>query len=111
MNKVLNCAAVDLGASGGKVAGRFDGAKVALQEIQTRFPTARYGWVTVFVGMCRACFKEVKSGLGMAGKAAMLDSIGLTPGATISPANRDGNLMESPLLPRPAHRRRYGQGL
>jgi len=77
MKKTLNCAAVDLGASGGKVLlGRFAGSKVTLEEIH-RFPNGPLQVGRSIYWDVHRLFEEVKRGLGMAGRSARLDSIGL----------------------------------
>ena len=97
MKKTLNCAAVDLGASGGKVMlGSFDGEKVALQELY-RFPNCPLQVENSIYWDVPRLFAEVKRGLGMAGKAATLDTIGLDAwGNDFCLLGRDGNLLENP---------------
>lgn len=97
MKKTLNCAAVDLGASGGKVMlGSFDGSKVALKELY-RFPNGPVRVKEHIYWGAPRLFEEVKRGLGMAGKAATLDSIGLDAwGNDFCLLGRDGKLLENP---------------
>jgi sugar (pentulose or hexulose) kinase len=97
MTKTVNCAAVDLGASGGKVMlGSYDGAKVALQELY-RFPNGPLQVRNSIYWDVQRLFKEVKKGLGLVGKAATLDSIGLDAwGNDFCLLGRDGKLLENP---------------
>jgi len=97
MKTTINCAAVDLGASGGKVMlGRFDGSKVTLQEVY-RFPNGPVQVEDHVYWDVRRLFEEVKKGLGLAGRAARLDSIGLDAwGNDCCLLNQDGNLLENP---------------
>ena len=97
MKKTVNCAAVDLGASGGKVMlGRFDGAKVTLQEAY-RFPNGPVQVEEHIYWDARRLFAEVKKGLGVAGRAERLDSIGLDAwGNDFCLLNSSGALLEDP---------------
>jgi sugar (pentulose or hexulose) kinase len=97
MKKTLNCAAVDLGASGGKaMLGSYDGERVALKEIY-RFPNGPLQVKNSIYWDAPRLFSEVKQGLGMAGKLARLDSIGLDAwGNDFCLLSRDGNLLENP---------------
>jgi len=97
MKKALNCAAVDLGASEGKVMlGSFDGAKVALQELY-RFPNGPLQEKNSIYWDVARLFEEVKRGLGMAGRLASLDSIGLDAwGNDFCLLSRNGSLLENP---------------
>jgi rhamnulokinase len=93
----INCAAVDLGASGGKVMlGRFDGSKVALQEVH-RFPNGPVQVKGHIYWDVHRLFEEVKKGLGLAGRAARLDSIGLDAwGNDFCLLDSAGALLEDP---------------
>ena len=97
MKNTLNCAAVDLGASGGKVMlGSYDGAKVALQEIY-RFPNGPLQAGKAIYWDVPRLFAEVKKGLALAGRAADLDSIGLDAwGNDFCLLEKDGRLLENP---------------
>ena len=97
MKRTFNCAAVDLGASGGKVMlGSFDGTKVALQEIY-RFPNGPLQVENSIYWDAARLFEEVKKGLGMAGRTAKPDSIGLDAwGNDFCLLGRDGSLLENP---------------
>lgn len=95
MKKTINCAAVDLGASGGKVMlGSFDGSRAALRELY-RFPNGPLRVNNSIYWDAPRLFAEVKKGLGQAGRAAGLDSIGLDAwGNDYCLLGRDGKLLE-----------------
>jgi len=76
--------------------GSFDGAKVALQELY-RFPNGPLQVENSIYWDVTRLFKEVKEGLGLVGKAATLDSIGLDAwGNDFCLLSRDGKLLENP---------------
>jgi sugar (pentulose or hexulose) kinase len=99
MNKTINCSAIDLGASHGKVTiGSFDGDKVRLKEV-FRFT---HGPVeinnSIYWDVLRL-FEKVKKGLGTSHKeyGAGLSSIALDAwGNDFCLLDRDGNLVENP---------------
>lgn len=97
MKKTIDCVAVDLGASGGKVIrGSFDGSKVALKEIYRFSNTPIQLRKHIYWDVLRL-FEEVKTGLARAGKGPGLASIGLdTWGNDYCLIDRDGNLVENP---------------
>ena len=97
MKTTIKCAAVDLGASGGKVIlGRFDGSKVTLQEV-CRFPNGTVQVKEHIYCDVHGLFEEVKKGLGAAGRAARLDSIGLDAwGNDFCLLDSGGALLEDP---------------
>jgi rhamnulokinase len=97
MSKTVNCAAVDLGASGGKVMlGRFDGSKVALQEVY-RFRNGPVQTKGHIYWDARRLFEEIRKGLGLAGRAARLNSIGLDAwGNDFCLLDSAGDLLEDP---------------
>jgi sugar (pentulose or hexulose) kinase len=97
MKTTIKCAAVDLGASGGKVMlGRFDGSKVKLQEVY-RFPNGPVQVKEHIYWDVRALFEEVKKGLGLAGRDERLDSIGLDAwGNDFCLLDSGGALLEDP---------------
>jgi len=97
MRTAIDCAAVDLGASGGKVMlGRFDGSKVRLQEIY-RFPNGPLQVKEHIYWDVHRLFEEVKRGLGMAGRSARLVSIGLDAwGNDFCLLDAGGALVENP---------------
>jgi len=97
MKKTVDCAAVDLGASGGKVMlGRFDGSRVTLEEIY-RFPNGPIQSGQHIHWDVRRLFEEVKQGLGMVGRAARLVSVGLDAwGNDFCLLDSDGALLEDP---------------
>jgi len=97
MRTTIECAAVDLGASGGKVMlGRFDGSKATLQEVY-RFPNGPVMVKGHIYWDVRRLFEEVKKGLGLAGRAARLDSIGLDAwGNDFCLLDSAGSLLEAP---------------
>jgi rhamnulokinase len=98
MKKPLNCVAVDLGASGGKVVrGSFDGSKVWLKEIY-RFSNSPIQINGHIYWDVLRLFDEVKKGLAKAGgQGDKLASIGLDSwGNDYCLLDRDGNLVENP---------------
>lgn len=97
MKKTVNCAAVDLGASGGKVMlGRFDGSRITLEEIY-RFPNGPIQAGRHIYWDVRRLFEEVKWGLGMAAGTARLVSVGLDAwGNDFCLLNSTGELVEDP---------------
>jgi len=97
MKKTIYCAAVDLGASGGKVMlGRFDGSRVTLQEIY-RFTNGPVQVGQHIYWDVRRLFEEVKQGLGMAGRTARLASMGLDAwGNDFCLLDSSGALLEDP---------------
>ncbi len=97
MKTTINCAAVDLGASGGKVMlGRFDGSKVRLRQIY-RFPNGPLQVKGHIYWDVHTLFEEVKKGLMAAGRAERLNSIGLDAwGNDFCLLGSDGSLLEDP---------------
>jgi sugar (pentulose or hexulose) kinase len=97
MKKTVNCAAVDLGASGGKVIlGHFDGARITLDEVH-RFPNGPVQDGKHIYWDVRRLFGEVKQGLGMAAGEGRLASIGLDAwGNDFCLLNSAGKLLEDP---------------
>jgi len=97
MRTAIDCAAVDLGASGGKVMlGRFDGSRITLDEIY-RFPNGPIQAGRQIYWDVRRLFEEVKQGLGMAAGTARLVSIGLDAwGNDFCLLDSDGALLENP---------------
>jgi len=97
MNKTINCAAVDLGASGGKVMlGRFDGAHITLDEVY-RFPNGPVQIGKHIYWDVRRLFGEVKKGLRMAAGNGSLVSIGLDAwGNDFCLLDSAGELVEDP---------------
>jgi rhamnulokinase len=76
--------------------GSFDGARVALQEVY-RFPNGPLQVKNSLYWDVARLFEEVRRGLGMAGRTAGLDSIGLDAwGNDFCLLGRDGNLLENP---------------
>src|SRR5258706_7855046 len=95
--KTLNLAAIDLGASNGRVMlARFDGRRLGLEEVH-RFPN---GPVRVLGSQhwdVLRLFAEMKHGLALAGRPAGLDGIGLdTWGLDFALLDRDDRLVGSP---------------
>ena len=104
MSKTLNFAAVDLGASSGRVIlARFDGDRLTLAESH-RFPNGpvRVGdhlhWDVLRL------FDEIKTGLGKAGHVAPLSSLGLdTWGVDFALLDGDDQLVGNPFHYRDPH--------
>jgi rhamnulokinase len=99
MKKTINCAAIDLGASGGKVTvGSFDGDRISLNEVY-RFAN---GPVRLNKGVywdVLRLFEKVKRGLGMVHKeyGSGVSSVALDAwGNDCCLLDRDGNLVENP---------------
>src|SRR5712692_6419535 len=95
--KTLNLAAVDLGASSGRVMGGcFDGRRLSLEEAH-RFPN---GPVRVLGSQhwdVLRLFAEIKHGLALAARPAGLDGIGLdTWGLDFGLLDRDDRLVGNP---------------
>ena len=104
MNKTQNLAAVDLGASSGRVMlARFDGERLTLEEAH-RFPN---GPVRVGDHMhwdVLRLFDEIKTGLCKAGQIAPLSSLGLdTWGVDFALLDRDDQLVGNPFHYRDPH--------
>jgi rhamnulokinase len=97
MKTTIKCAAVDLGASGGKVIlGSFDGSGVTLQEVY-RFPNGPVRVKEHIYWDVHGLFEQVKQGLIAAGRAARLDSIGLDAwGNDFCLLDKSGALLEDP---------------
>jgi len=97
MRKTVNCAAVDLGASGGKVMlGRFNGARIKLDAVY-RFPNGPVQGGKHIYWDVRRLFGEVKKGLGMAAADGSLVSIGLDAwGNDFCLLDSAGELIENP---------------
>jgi len=97
MRTAIECAAVDLGASGGKVMlGRFDGSRITLEEAY-RFPNGPIQAGQHIYWDVRRLFEEVKKGLGMAARAARLVSVGLDAwGNDFCLLDGSGALLENP---------------
>ena len=75
--KTLNFAAVDLGASSGRVMlARFDGGRLSLEESH-RFPNGPVGVLGSQHWDVLRLFAEIKHGLALAARPAGLDGIGL----------------------------------
>ena len=76
--------------------GSYDGARVSLQEVY-RFPNGLLQVGSSIYWDAPRLFEEVKKGLGMAGRAAALDSVGLDAwGNDFCLLGRGGNLLENP---------------
>ncbi len=104
MNNTHNLAAVDLGASSGRVMlARFDGERLTLEEAH-RFPN---GPVRVGEHMhwdVLRLFDEIKTGLCKAGQIAPLSSLGLdTWGVDFALLDRDDQLVGNPFHYRDPH--------
>jgi rhamnulokinase len=104
MNNSLNLAAVDLGASSGRVMlARFDGNRLSLEEAH-RFPNGpvrvqdHLHWDVLYL------FNEIKTGLCKAGELAPLSSLGLdTWGVDFALLDRDDQLVGNPFHYRDPH--------
>lgn len=99
MKKTINCIAIDLGASGGKVTvGSFDGDSISLNEVYrfTNGPVRLPGGV--YWDVLRL-FEKIKKGLAAAHKeyGSNLASLALDAwGNDFCLLDRDGNLVENP---------------
>ena len=77
MNKTLNLAAVDLGASSGRVMlARFDGNRLTLEEAH-RFPNIPVRVQDHLHWDVLCLFDEIRTGLCKAGQTVPLSSLGL----------------------------------
>lgn len=99
MRKSINCAALDLGASGGKViVGGFAGGKVVLREVYRFFNGPVRLKDHVYWDVLRLS-EDIKKGLGIAVKeyGAELNSIGLDAwGNDCCLLDGNGDLLENP---------------
>ena len=95
--KTLNFAAVDLGASSGRVMlARFDGGRLSLEESH-RFPNGPVGVLGSQHWDVLRLFAEIKHGLALAARPAGLDGIGLdTWGLDFALLDRDDRLVGNP---------------
>ena len=99
MKKTINCAAIDLGASGGKVTvGSFDGDRVSLKEVY-RFTNGPVRLQSGVYWDVLRLFEKVKHGLAAAHKESGkgLASLALDAwGNDCCLLDRDGRLVENP---------------
>jgi rhamnulokinase len=104
MNKTLNLAAVDLGASSGRVMlARFDNDRLTLEEAH-RFPNIPVRVRDHLHWDVLRLFDEIKTGLCKAGQMASLSSLGLdTWGVDFALLDRDGQLVGNPFHYRDPH--------
>ena len=99
-----NVVAVDLGAESGRVVlGRFDGSRVALEELH-RFPTpprhhdGRLRWDL------GGLWSQIQQGLATAGAAAgRVDAVGVDAWGWTTGSRRDGRRSATRSATRPAH--------
>jgi len=104
MNKTLNLAAIDLGASSGRVMlAKFDGERLSLEEAH-RFPNGPVRVHDHLYWDVLHLFDEIKTGLGKAAMLAPLSSLGLdTWGVDFGLLDRDGRLVSNPFHYRDPH--------
>jgi rhamnulokinase len=104
MNKNLNLAAVDLGASGGRVIlVRFDGDRLTLEEAH-RFPNGPVRVQDHLYWDALRLFDDIKTGLGRAGQMAALSSLGLdTWGVDFALLDLEDSLVGNPFHYRDPH--------
>jgi rhamnulokinase len=95
--KTLNLAAVDLGASSGRVMrARFDGRRLSLEEAH-RFPNGPVRVLDSLHWDVLRLFAEIKHGLALCARPAGLDGIGLdTWGLDFGLLDRDDRLIGNP---------------
>jgi rhamnulokinase len=109
-----NVVAVDLGAESGRVVlGRFDGAKVSLEELH-RFPTPPRRHDGHLRWDLNGLWSQVKTGLATAGVAAgTVDGVGVDAwGVDYGLLGRDGKLLGDPISYRdPRTRGMVGQAI
>ncbi len=104
MTKTLNLAAVDLGASSGRVIlARFDGDRLTLEDIH-RFPNGSVRVGNHLHWDVLRLFDEIKTGLCKAGQTAPLSSLGLdTWGVDFALLDADDQLVGNPFHYRDPH--------
>ncbi len=104
MSKSLNLAAIDLGASSGRVMlARFDDKHLTLEEAH-RFPNGPVRVNDHLHWDVLRLFEEIKTGLAKAAKVAPLGSLGLdTWGVDFALLDRDDNLINNPFHYRDPH--------
>jgi rhamnulokinase len=104
MKQTQNFAAVDLGASSGRVMlARFDGKRLAMEEAH-RFQNGPVRVAEHLYWDVLRLFDEIKTGLCKAGQAAPLSSLGLdTWGVDFALLDRDDQLIGNPFHYRDPH--------
>jgi rhamnulokinase len=104
MGKTLNLAAIDLGASSGRVMlARFDGDHLTLEEAH-RFPNGPVRLQNHLHWDVLRLFDEIKTGLCKASQTAPLNSLGLdTWGVDFALTDRDDQLVGNPFHYRDPH--------
>ena len=104
MKQTHNIAAVDLGASSGRVMlARFDGERLRLEEAH-RFPNGPVRVADHMHWDVLRLFDEIKTGLCKAGQIAPLSSLGLdTWGVDFALLDRDDQLIGNPFHYRDPH--------
>jgi len=99
MKKTIDCAAIDLGASGGKVTlGSYDGDRISLREVY-RFTNSPVKLKNGVYWDVLRLFENVKKGLAIAHRECghTLTSLALDAwGNDCCLLDRDGNLVENP---------------
>jgi len=97
VSPTLNLAAIDLGASSGRVMlARFDNDRLTLEETHRFWNGAVQAHDHLYWDVLRL-FEEIKTGLGKAGQTAQLASLGLdTWGVDFALLDRDDELIGNP---------------